>query len=67
MVMAQVTGTKLSAGDARRDVDATNGFGGWSDMSRGNGGVPRIYNCTDTTTDMMETISTHRDAAKRFN
>ena len=36
-------------------------------MSRGNGGMPSIYNCTDTTTDTMETISTHRDAAKRFN
>ena len=58
---------KLGAGDAKRDVDATNGLGGWSDMSRGNRGVPSICNGTDTTTDAMETINTHRDAAKRFN
>ena len=61
------TGTKSNGGDTRRGVNATDGLGGRSDMSRENMGVPIIRNGTDTISDAMETISTHGDAAKPFS
>lgn len=58
------TGTRSNTGNARRDVEVTDGLGSWSVVSRGHRDTPAIRNGTNTTADAKEIISTCRNALK---
>ena len=58
------TSAKSDAGDAKHDVDATDGLANQSDMSRGCRDMPGIHNSMHMTANVKGTIGTHVKAAK---
>ena len=61
------TGTKLDAGDVRRDRVGPDGHANWLDASSGHMDVPDIHNGMNMTADMTETISTCQNAPQMQN
>ena len=58
------TSAKSDAGDAKHDVDVTDGLENQSHMSRGCRDMPGICNSTHMTANVKGTISTHVKTAK---